>query len=39
MKKGHPEVARWFALHFDGKRTKVGDLEFKVTEAFISAAT
>jgi hypothetical protein len=26
-------------LHFDGKKTKVGDLEFEVTEASISAAT
>jgi hypothetical protein len=25
-------------LHFDGRRTKVGDLEFQVTEASISAA-
>ena len=39
MKRGHPEVTRQFALHFDGRRTKVGDLEFEVTEASISAAT
>jgi hypothetical protein len=39
MQKGHPEVTRQFSLHFDGRRTKVGDLEFEVTEASISAAT
>jgi hypothetical protein len=39
MQRGHPEVARQFALHFDGRKTKVGDLEFEVTEASISAAT
>jgi hypothetical protein len=39
MQRGHPEVARQFALQFDGKKTKVGDLEFEVTEASISAAT
>jgi hypothetical protein len=39
MQRGHPEVTRQFALHFDGRRTKVGDLEFEVTEASISAAT
>jgi hypothetical protein len=38
MQKGHPEVTRRFALHFDGRRTKVGDLEFEVIEASISAA-
>jgi hypothetical protein len=39
MQRGHPEVAKEFALHFDGRKTKVGDLEFEVTEAYISAAT
>jgi hypothetical protein len=39
MQRGHPEVTRQFASHFDGRRTKVGDLEFEVTEASISAAT
>ena len=39
MQRGHPEVTRQFALHFDGRRTKVGDLEFEVTEASILAAT
>jgi hypothetical protein len=39
MQRGHPEVTRQFALHFDGRKTKVGDLEFEVTEASISAAT
>jgi hypothetical protein len=37
MQRGHPEVTRHFALHFDGRRTKVGDLEFEVVEASISA--
>jgi hypothetical protein len=39
MQRGHPEVERSFSLHFDGRKTKVGDLEFEVTEASISAAT
>jgi hypothetical protein len=39
MQRGHPEVTRLFALHFDGRKTKVGDLEFEVTEASISTAT
>ena len=39
MQIGHPEVTKQFASHFDGRRTKVGDLEFEVTEASISAAT
>jgi hypothetical protein len=39
MQRGHPEVERHFSLHFDGRKTKVGDLEFEVTEASISAAT
>jgi hypothetical protein len=39
MQRGHPEVTRQFSLHFDGLKTKVGDLEFEVTEASISAAT
>ena len=39
MQRGHPEVARHFALQFDGRKTKVGDLDFEVTEASISAAT
>jgi hypothetical protein len=38
MQRGHPEVARQFSLNFDGKKTRVGDLEFEVTEASISAA-
>jgi hypothetical protein len=32
-------MTRQFSLHFDGRRTKVGDLEFEVTEASISDAT
>jgi hypothetical protein len=39
MQRGHPEVARQFALHFDGIKTKVGDLEFEVSEASIATAT
>jgi hypothetical protein len=39
MQRGHPEVIRQFSLHFDGWNTKVGDLEFEVTEASILAAT
>jgi hypothetical protein len=39
MQRGHPEVARQFALHFDGLKTKVGDLEFEVSETSISTAT
>jgi hypothetical protein len=39
MKRGHLEVTRMFSLHFDGRNTKVGYLEFEVTEASISAAT
>ena len=32
-------MRRQFALHFDGRKTKVGDLEFEVTEASISTPT
>jgi hypothetical protein len=39
MQRGHPEVARQFALHFDGIKTKVGNLEFEVSEASIAATT
>jgi hypothetical protein len=39
MKRGHLEVTRKFSLHFDGQNTKVGDLQFEVTEALISVAT
>jgi hypothetical protein len=39
MQRGNPEVARQFALHFDGLNTKVGDLEFEVSEASIVVAT
>jgi hypothetical protein len=37
IQRGHPEVTRQFALQFDGRRTKVWDLEFEVTEASILA--
>jgi len=30
MHRVHLEVERKFALHFDGLKTKVGDLEFEV---------
>jgi hypothetical protein len=33
MQRGHPEVAKEFALHFDDRKTNVEDLEFEVTEA------
>jgi hypothetical protein len=39
MQRGHLEVARQFALHFDGINTKVGNLEFEVYEASIAATT
>jgi hypothetical protein len=39
MQRGHPKVARQFALHFDSIKTKVGNLEFEVSEASIAAAT
>jgi hypothetical protein len=39
MQRGHPEVARQFALHFDGIKTKVGNLEFEVSEASIATTT
>jgi hypothetical protein len=39
MQRGHPEVARKFSLHFDGIKTKVGNLEFEVSEASIAVAT
>ena len=32
-------MKRKFSLHFDGLKTKVGDLEFEVFETSISAAT
>jgi hypothetical protein len=35
MQRGYPEVARQFSLHFDGIKTKVGSLEFEVSEASI----
>jgi hypothetical protein len=39
MQRGHPEVAREFSLNFDGTKTKVGTLEFEVSELSISATT
>ena len=33
------QVTKDFALHFDGVKTKVGDLEFVVTPQTISTAT
>jgi hypothetical protein len=35
--KGHPEVAREFALNFDGTKTKIGALELEVSEVTIAA--
>jgi len=39
MQRGHPEVAREFALNFDGTKTKVGTLELEVSEATIATST
>jgi hypothetical protein len=39
MQRGHPEVAKQFALNFSGTKTKVGMLEFEVSEHSISVAT
>jgi hypothetical protein len=39
MQRDQSEVAKQFALNFDGKKTRVGDLDFEVTEASISTAT
>jgi hypothetical protein len=39
MERGHPEVAREFSLHFDDNKTKVGNLEFLVSEASIATTT
>jgi hypothetical protein len=39
MQRGHSEVEKQFSLNFDGKKTRVGDLEFEVTKASISATT
>jgi hypothetical protein len=39
IQRGHPEVAKQFALNFNGVKTKVGTLEFEVTEKSISTAT
>jgi hypothetical protein len=39
MQRGHPEVERQFALHFDGIKTKAKNLEFEVSEASIAATT
>jgi hypothetical protein len=39
MQRGHPEVAREFALSFNGTKTKVGMLDFDVSEHSIYVAT
>ena len=39
MQRGNPDVARQFALHFDGIKTKVGDLDFEVSDASIATST
>jgi hypothetical protein len=36
MQRGHSKLAIEFALNFDGKKTRVGHLEFEVIEASIS---
>ena len=37
MQRGHPEVAREFALNFDRTNTKVGTLELEVSKATIAS--
>jgi hypothetical protein len=39
MQRGQPNLTSWFSLHFDGLKTKVGDLEFDVSDTSISVAT
>ena len=39
MERGHLEVAKEFTLNFDGTKTKVGILEFEVSEMTISTTT
>jgi hypothetical protein len=39
MQRGHLEVAKEFALNFNGTKTKVGMLEFDVSEHSIFIAT
>jgi hypothetical protein len=39
MQRGHPELARKFALNFDGTKTKVGTIELEVSETIIAATT
>jgi hypothetical protein len=39
MQRGNPEVAKEFALNFNGTKTKVGMLEFDVSKHSISVAT
>lgn len=39
IQRFHQQVTKYFALHFYGVKTKVGDLEFAVTPQTISAAT
>jgi hypothetical protein len=39
MYRGHPEVAREFLLNFNGTKTKVGMLDFEVSEHSFSVST
>jgi len=39
MQRGNSEVARKFSSHFDGLKTRVGYLEFEVSEASIATTT
>ena len=39
MHRGLPEVAREFSLNIDGTKTKVGEVEFEVSEVTIEVAT
>jgi hypothetical protein len=39
IQRGHLELARKFALNFDGTKTKVGTIELEVSKAIIVVAT
>jgi hypothetical protein len=39
MQRRNPDVAKQFSLNFSGTKTKVGELEFEVSEQSISIAT
>jgi hypothetical protein len=39
LQGGHMEVAKQFSMNFDGVKTRVGSLEFQVTEKTIATTT